>query len=426
MGGEWTLRRLGSVVSKLGSGATPRGGSNVYVDSGVALIRSQNIYDEGFAVAGLARVTDEVAQQLAGVAVQEGDVLVNITGDSVGRVSRAPAAVIPARVNQHVAIVRPDPRVVDGRFLHGLLVSPAKKRELLALASAGATRKALTKAMLAEMELRLPPLAEQRAIAAVLAALDDKIESNQRIASRLETLAVREFTVRFGRLIEGPTPLTELVDVIPGRSYKSSELGDDSATALLSLKSIAAGGGYQPGGLKPYSGAYKPNQALAAGDVVVAVTDLTQAANVVGRAARVPTQRQFETLVASLDIVILRPKAPGLGSYLLGLFRSRPWLQQALGYSNGSTVLHLSKKAFSEFLVRCPEVPELAALACTCDPLYLHSDALKGEAQTLAALRDALLPKLVSGRVRVPPTRDEQEAVETVVAELETGSAAGY
>ncbi len=272
----------------------------------------------------------------------------------------------------------------------------------------------------------LPPLAEQRAIASVLGTLDDKIESNRRLASRLEALAAREFTVRFGTLIEGPIPLTELVDVIPGRSYKSSELGDESATALLSLKSIAAGGGYQPGGLKPYSGAYKPNQALIAGDVVVAVTDLTQAANVVGRAARVPTQRQFETLVASLDIVIMRPKAPGWGSYLLGLFRSRPWLQQALGYSNGSTVLHLSKKAFAEFLIRCPEAGEIAGFARTCDPLHLHADALNGEAETLTRLRDALLPKLVSGQIRVPLTRDEQEAVETVAAELATGSALGY
>jgi type I restriction enzyme S subunit len=153
-------------------------------NQGVALIGSQNVYDDSFSFSRLAFIDDDAAAPLAGVTVERGDILVSITGDSVARVNRAPAEVLPARVSQHVAIVRPDQGELDARFLHATLVAPATKARLLALASAGATRKALTKAMLATFELRIPDIREQRAIATVFDALDDKIESNRRAPTR--------------------------------------------------------------------------------------------------------------------------------------------------------------------------------------------------------------------------------------------------
>jgi type I restriction enzyme S subunit len=281
--------------------------------------------------------------------------------------------------------------------------------------NSGSAQPSLNRNFIARVAINIPGLAEQRAIASVFGALDDKISSNGNLAAHLEDLAARVFRGRFGTLIEGPVPLTETVTVIPGRSYKSSELVDESDVALLSLKSIAAGGGYQAGGLKPYSGSYKAAQVVAPGDVVIAVTDLTQAANVVGRAARVPHQKTFSTLVVSLDVVAIRPPTPAWGSYLMGLFQSRPWLQQAIGYSNGSTVLHLSKQAFAEFLVRQPAEHEVMELAAMCDPLYAKADALRVEAGTLCSIRDALLPKLVSGQIRVPLSDDSAGALGAAV-----------
>jgi len=261
------------------------------------------------------------------------------------------------------------------------------------------------------MRMALPPITSQRAIAAVLGALDDKIASNARLARLARQTATREFGRSTAGAVEGPVPFLDLVDVIPGRSYKSSELTQEGDTALVTLKSISPGGGYQPGGLKPYSGTFKPAQVVAPGEVVVAVTDLTQAANVVGQAARVRPDPRFETIVASLDLVVVRPRQPRWSSYLLGLLQSRPWLQQAFGYSNGSTVLHLDKRAFAEFLIREPEAELVNALADVCDPLYSLADGLDSEATTLTAIRDALLPKLVSGQIRVPLSDDPEEAV---------------
>ena len=110
----WNVETLERVTSKIGSGATPRGGSSVYVESGPALIRSQNVYDHQFKTDGLVFLSSEAASALRGVTVEKNDVLINITGDSILRVTMVPETILPARVNQHVAIVRSNGKVDPG------------------------------------------------------------------------------------------------------------------------------------------------------------------------------------------------------------------------------------------------------------------------------------------------------------------------
>lgn len=181
--------RLGDACEKIGSGATPRGGSEVYETSGIALIRSQNIYNDGFKRDGLAFISDKHAQELESVTVQAGDVLLNITGDSVARVCQVSEEIVPARVNQHVSIIRPRRGAIDARYLRYFLVSPTMQHHMLTLASAGATRQALTKGMIEDFEIPAPPLPEQRAIAHILGTLDDKIELNRKMNETLEGMA---------------------------------------------------------------------------------------------------------------------------------------------------------------------------------------------------------------------------------------------
>ena len=141
--------RLGDHCSKIGSGATPRGGKDVYLDTGdTSLIRSQNVYNHGFEKQGLAYISEIHAKQLSNVEVMKADVLLNITGDSVARACMVPEDILPTRVNQHVAIIRPDPNEISPLFLRYFLVSPEMQGKLLAIAGAGATRNALTKAMI--------------------------------------------------------------------------------------------------------------------------------------------------------------------------------------------------------------------------------------------------------------------------------------
>ncbi len=151
----WTTTTLKEITTKIGSGATPRGGSSVYIDEGINLIRSQNVYDSAFSWDGLAHITDDAAERLRTVTVEAGDVLINITGDSILRTCVADEAVLPARVNQHVAIIRPIAEVPPN-FVHQHLLRPETK-EMLFNMSAGATRKAITKGNLEETPILLPP-----------------------------------------------------------------------------------------------------------------------------------------------------------------------------------------------------------------------------------------------------------------------------
>ena len=190
MGSKWEKVRLGDYCIKIGSGATPKGGSSVYTDTGnTYFIRSQNIYNDGFNTNGLVFINDEAAFKLKNVEVQENDVLINITGDSVARVCIAPGSFLPARVNQHVAIIRPKSNEFDSRFLRYFLSSPHQQALLLTLASAGATRHALTKGMIEDLQVPKPPLNIQISIANILEFFDKKIEKNNYQNQTLEQMS---------------------------------------------------------------------------------------------------------------------------------------------------------------------------------------------------------------------------------------------
>lgn len=152
---DWSFQPLAQLTDKIGSGATPRGGKEVYQDEGVALIRSQNVYDSLFVWEGLARISDAASTQLKGVTVQEGDVLLNITGASILRTCVVVPDALPARVNQHVAIIRAK-RHVPPRFLHQHLLLTETKNFLLGL-NAGASREAITKAHIESLAILVPP-----------------------------------------------------------------------------------------------------------------------------------------------------------------------------------------------------------------------------------------------------------------------------
>ncbi|MEI7425224.1 MAG: restriction endonuclease subunit S, partial [Candidatus Staskawiczbacteria bacterium] len=182
--------KLKEVCTKIGSGATPRGGKETYSDHGeIFLIRSQNVLDFFFSLEGGAYISEKQAKLLDGVKVHKNDVLINITGDSVARVCSVPDYINESRVNQHVSILRTNPSLLSNVYLKYYLLQPQVKSLLLTMSSAGATRKALTKGDLEEFEVDLPSISVQKRIADILAALDDKIELNRQMNQTLEQMA---------------------------------------------------------------------------------------------------------------------------------------------------------------------------------------------------------------------------------------------
>lgn len=160
---KWDKVKLGDCCTKIGSGSTPKGGSTVYIDEGVALIRSQNVYNLSFDYSGLVFINSEAAEKLNGVKIEPNDILLNITGDSVARTCLVPIEVIPARVNQHVSIIRPRKNVLDATFLSYYLASPFMQSFMLGLAvGKGTSRNAMTKDMISNFEIPCPAMAIQK------------------------------------------------------------------------------------------------------------------------------------------------------------------------------------------------------------------------------------------------------------------------
>ena len=184
-GEGWVENKLKSITTKIGSGATPRGGEESYKAEGISLIRSLNVHDLGFKYAKLAFLDDAQADELSNVEVQPRDVLLNITGASVARCAIVPEDVLPARVNQHVSIIRPIADKLDADFLHYLLISKPYKDQLLRTGEeGGSTRQAITKAQIQEFAVEYPAtLKEQKTI---VAKLDAMLAETQRLTRLYE------------------------------------------------------------------------------------------------------------------------------------------------------------------------------------------------------------------------------------------------
>ena len=190
----WKCESLEFLASKIGSGATPKGGNASYKNSGINLIRSLNVHNKKFQYKDLAHIDDIQAEKLKNVMVQKDDVLLNITGASVARCCIVPNDLIPARVNQHVCIIRTNNNIVP-LFLESVLTSEQYQNELLRLGkSNGATREALTKSDVEELLIPLPPLPLQTRFATII----EKIEQQKSLAKK----SLQESEDLFQRLMQ--------------------------------------------------------------------------------------------------------------------------------------------------------------------------------------------------------------------------------
>lgn len=160
----WKQRQLGEITTKIGSGATPKGGKEAYQEEGITLIRSMNVHNGLFEYKELAHISEEQAEKLDNVTIEENDVLLNITGASVARSCVVPSKILPARVNQHVCIIRCNQCIVP-EFLNKLLIDDNYQRLLWSIAEAGATREAITKQQVESLQIIMPPIELQEQFA---------------------------------------------------------------------------------------------------------------------------------------------------------------------------------------------------------------------------------------------------------------------
>ena len=207
----WICAPIKFITTKIGSGKTPRGGAEVYTKEGITFLRSQNVYNDGVRLDDVVYITEETDQEMKGSRVKENDVLLNITGASLGRCSKVPSRFTKANVNQHVCIIRPAKSKIISDHLHYCIISNSGQDQIF-LSEHGSAREGLTFEQIANMYISYPfHLPEQRAIAAFLdretARIDRLVEKKRRLIDLLRekrTALISEMVTGKRSLVRDP------------------------------------------------------------------------------------------------------------------------------------------------------------------------------------------------------------------------------
>ncbi len=435
MAREWTETTLGEL-------GTLRNGINfsrAQEGHGLPVLKVKDFGDRFFAPdEGYDELDSEAARVSDAQFLEEGDtVIIRSNGNSalVGRSLYTRRFARPVTFSGFCIRFRPYLSSVNPRFAAYLIRSPIFRQRFSAYGS-GTGIQNLSQGILGSMPVRLPPLAEQHAIAHILGTLDDKIELNRRMNETLEAMARALFKSWFvdfdpvrakaagrnpglpkaladlfpSRLVDselGEVPegwevatLGEHFDAMKGVSYKGSGLAD-SGMPLHNLNSVYEGGGYKYEGIKYYTGEYASRHTVAPGDVIVTNTEQGHERLLIGYAAIVP--RAFgEAGIATHHIYRLRPRlgSPLTPMYLCYLLNSPQMHDIVSGYANGTTVNMLPIDGVEKPQIAVPPralVRAFDKLATGCNS---RREELVVESCTLTALRDTLLPKLISGELR--------------------------
>ncbi len=427
---DWNQYSLAEVCHNITDGkhgdCKPEPGSGYYFLSAKDVINGKVNY------VGAREITKEdFLESHKRTRLEANDILITNSG-TIGRIAIIKDSPLTSRstFQKSVAIIKPKAEIVDSSYLYYYLT--ARKQSLVDSAG-GTTQQNLLLKDLRSFKVYVPRLREQKAIAKILSSLDDKIELNRRMNATLEAMARALFKAWFvdfepvhanreNRLSTSASPeiaklfpsdfennipkgwqlrkLGDLVNVVKGRSYKSSELSD-SKNALVTLKSFVRGGGYKSDGLKAYTGTFKPDQRIQDGEIIVACTDVTQAAEIIGRAAIFQSGYQFENHIASLDVQIVRPKEPETSLFYYHLMRSDDYVSHILSYISGTTVLHLAKDAIHRYKAIDPGKELVRLYADLMKPVFEKIRLNQNEAVSLSNLRDSLLPRLISGTIKL-------------------------
>lgn len=186
---EWEVVKLRYLSSKIGSGVTPKGGSNTYLDEGIPLLRSQNIYFNGLRLDDVAYISSNVHESMANSKVLSGDILLNITGGSIGRCYYINDSFGEANVNQHVCIIRPIRSKALTSFLHSFLGSYSGQLQIR-MSQTGGNREGLNFEQLGNFVLAIPPLSDQHRIVHYIETETTRIDRETSILKReIELLA---------------------------------------------------------------------------------------------------------------------------------------------------------------------------------------------------------------------------------------------
>ncbi|CAM3369291.1 restriction endonuclease subunit S [Rhodothermus bifroesti] len=427
MGGEWRKATIGEVSVRVTKGTTPTTVGGKFVDRGIRFVKVESITDDGRIDTNKLTYIDETTNALLSRSVlEQDDILFTIAG-TIGRVALVPSSILPANTNQAVAIVRPNPKAVIPRFLYYVLRDDSRVRQAHTRV-VQSVQANFSLSELSSLEIPLPPLPEQRAIAHILGTLDDKIELNRRMNETLEAMARAIFKAWFvdfepvrakmeGRWRRGeslPGLPAHLYDLFPDRLVES-ELGEIpegwEVKALDEIARFVNGLALQK--YPPTDDRWLP---------VIKIAQL-RVGNTKG-ADRASADLDPDYVVQDGDILFSWSGslecvfwAGGPGALNQHLFKVTSeqyprWLCylgihqhlddfRHIAAGKATTMGHIQRHHLSAAKLTVPPEATLQAMNAVIEPIIENTWRRAVQSRTLAALRDALLPKLISGELRV-------------------------
>tara|TARA_R110002049_G_scaffold20717_2_gene75871 strand:- start:10050 stop:11363 length:1314 start_codon:yes stop_codon:yes gene_type:complete len=422
----WPIVKMGTIAVVKGGKRLPKGAD--FTNAGYPYIRARDIRNGQVTFDDPVYIDDHTRSKIKRYTVEEGDICITIVGINIGDVGIIPRSLHNANLTENAAKVT---NLVgcDSAYLNVYLQSSGMK-EQMQLLSSGAAQDKLGLYKIKLLDVYLPELTTQRKIAAILTAYDDLIETNKRRIALLEKMAeelYREWFVRMRfpghqntKFVKGvpegwPFDLgSTFFDHVKGKSYSSPEISNEEGSCFfITLKSFHRRGGYRKEGLKYYSGSYKDDQCVQTGDVVMAVTDMTQDRAVVGEVARIPSLLGKKAVI-SLDVMRLIPKEMS-STFLYAYMRHSGFANYIKEFANGANVLHLKPDLVGKQRLLFPPKDLREQFSDLADPIYQEVGALEDANAVLTQTRDLLLPRLISGKLSVealdiqfPPSMKEE------------------
>ena len=441
----WPTVKLSTLVTKIRSGATPKGGAESYLDARAqyVLVRSQNVFDHRFDETGLANISNQQARDLAGAELRSDDVLLNITGDGVtfGRACLVPKRVLPACVNQHVMLIRTNHALCRPGYLAAWLALPSTKAYIESF-NAGGSRRAITKGHIESFEVPLPPTNIQRSIGELATKINDRIALLDQTNTTLESIARALFKSWFidfdpvrakaeGREPEGMDAATAALypaefeeselGVIP-KGWHLATVGEIASVIdclhskkptllpagrpFLQLSNIRDDGLLDASALSFISeDDYKKWTSrieVREGDCVI--TNVGR----VGAVAQVPTG-MAAAMGRNMTAIRLRLEYP-YPSFLIELLQSSLMRAEIERRTDVGTILDaLNVRSIPLLRFTCPPTAILRAAEGMLRPLRASMELNLKRAGSLALVRDTLLPRLISGKLRLPEAQEQLE-----------------
>lgn len=381
--------------------------------AGYPLIRTPNIGRGRLNLNGVHRVSEKIYLQRTQRGIPQKNDLILAREAPAGNV-----AIIKNEgkvcLGQRTVLIRPLPDKANPDYLTYYLLSPQQQYNLLGTAN-GATVAHVNLSTIRNLKIQLPPINIQCHIVDILSAYDELIEVNQKQIRLLEEAARRLYREWFVDLrfpghedtpiIDGipagwtSLALSQIFDYTRGKSYSSEELSNTDGICLINLNNVNAWGGYKRGVEKRFTGTYSENHEVKSGDIIMAVTDMTQERRLVGHVALVPVLA--EKALISMDLIKITPKEPVTHYFLYSMLRFSSIAEQISQYANGANVLHLRPENIARLKAHIPSKSIMMRFEKIVANYYAKIEPLEKQILLLQEARDRLLPKLMNGEIEV-------------------------